>query len=219
MDALERLMAIGGEAMSTRHTLINSYMIAHDVIHNDIPGAFVECGVYAGCQCGAMALAVQELHADRKIHCFDSFCGFPKASIKDDVEFQIHLGIGSNSERTEITSDWGFDKQTVAKVQANFERWGFPLDMFVFHEGSFHDTMPPWEEDVALLRIDADLYESDMLCLQYLYPRLKVGGVCIMEDYGLIGGRRAYDEYFQGSVKPIAINPAWWVKVNTVHRT
>lgn len=213
-ESADRLRAIGGEAMSNVATLHNSYLSAQTIIQDGKLGALVECGVYTGCQCGAMALAVQELGADYKIHCFDSFRGFPKASEKDGVDWQQRLGVGSSQEPSKPPdASWGFSPCiTVDHVQANFQKWGLPLDMFAFHAGWFHDTVPHWKGDIALLRIDGDLYESVLVCLQHLYPQLVPGGICIMDDYELEGGRRACDDYFQGALKPVTSNPVWWVK-------
>lgn len=52
-------------------------------------------------------------------------------------------------------------------------------------------------ERIALLRLDTDWYESTRAELEYLYPRLVVGGVLIVDDYGhWKGARKAVDEYF-----------------------
>ena len=49
----------------------------------------------------------------------------------------------------------------------------------------------------SLLRLDTDWYESTRIGLEVMYPRLSVGGVCILDDYGhWQGARKAVDEYF-----------------------
>lgn len=217
-QSIDRLKIIGGEAMSTTATTHHSYLSAQDIIARKVPGAFVECGVYAGSQCGAMALAIQESGESRTIHCFDSFRGFPKASAKDSTEWQDRLGVGSSQEPSNpLDPRWGFDvTQTVSVVQERFRRWGFPLSMFVFHEGWFCDTVPKFNEPIAILRIDGDLYESTKVCIEHLYAQLAAGGICIIDDYPIEGCRKACDEYFQGSITPVAVDsgggPVWWVK-------
>lgn len=215
-STLERLAIINQEALSSTPTLHNSYLRARAVIEAGVPGDLVECGIYAGSQCAAMALAVQELKSSRKVHCFDSFCGFPKASEKDDDEWRVRLGVGSAKEPSlPLDPAWGFNlKQTVGAAEKRFLRWGFPLSMFVFHEGWFENTVPVWQGAIALLRIDADLYESTRICLEYLYPLVSPGGTCIMDDYALGGCRKAFDEYFQDKIHPIEIDngPVWWTK-------
>jgi hypothetical protein len=166
-----------------------------------------------------MALAVQEARVDCRIHCFDSFCGFPKASVKDDADWQARLGVGSSQEPSKpLDPAWGFStKQTVERVSENFRKWGFSPEMFVFHEGWFQDTIPGWREPIAVLRIDGDIYESTLVCLAELYPWLSDGGICILDDYNTVNGcRLACDEYFQNSVQPILVKdgggPVWWIK-------
>jgi hypothetical protein len=52
-------------------------------------------------------------------------------------------------------------------------------------------------DQLALLRLDTDWYESTRHELEHLYPRLVPGGVLIVDDYGhWEGARRAVDEYF-----------------------
>ncbi|HYM86681.1 MAG TPA: TylF/MycF/NovP-related O-methyltransferase, partial [Pseudoxanthomonas sp.] len=51
-------------------------------------------------------------------------------------------------------------------------------------------------ECIALLRLDTDWYESTRHEMIHLFPRLCVGGVLILDDYGhWLGARRAVDEY------------------------
>ena len=55
-------------------------------------------------------------------------------------------------------------------------------------------------DDLALLRLDTDWYESTRHELEHLYPRLCDGGVLLLDDYGhWEGARRAVDEYFEAA--------------------
>ncbi len=215
---LSKLKAINGCALSTTPTLHYSYRLARMMIHGNVPGDLVECGVYAGSQCGAMALATQQTNSDKKIHCFDSFCGFPKASDQDDVDWQQRLGLGSGAEPSNaLDPKWGFDsRMTVDRVKRHFKEWGFPLEMFEFHEGWFENTVPLLNKPIALLRLDGDLYESTMVCLKHLYPLLSVGGVCIIDDYAVPGCRKAFHDYFGEKVPSVHqfenSEPVWFIK-------
>ena len=211
-----RLRRIGQVALSTRDTLRNSFDCATTVLHKGVPGVFVECGVYAGSQCGAMALACEAANSYRNIHCFDSFRGFSKASEKDSQEWQDRLGVSNKAEASKpLDPAWGFSTQnTVQVVRSNLVSWGLPVSQFIFHEGWVQDTTINWDLPVALLRIDVDLYEPTRVCLERLYPFLQTGGICIMDDYALEGCREAADEYFGPSITPIEIGggPVWWIK-------
>lgn len=63
-----KLDSIGALALSTRPTLDFSFEAAESCIKEGIPGDFVECGVFAGSQCAAMAYACQK-HDHKCRHC------------------------------------------------------------------------------------------------------------------------------------------------------
>jgi hypothetical protein len=64
--------------------------------------------------------------------------------------------------------------------------------------GRVEDTIPgEAPETISLLRLDTDWYESTRHELEHLYPRLSLGGVLVLDDYGhWRGAREAVDEYF-----------------------
>ena len=65
-------------------------------------------------------------------------------------------------------------------------------------EGAVETTLlEQLPEQVALLRLDTDFYESTRAELEALYPLLAPGGVFILDDYGYWrGAKQAVDEYF-----------------------
>jgi O-methyltransferase len=70
-------------------------------------------------------------------------------------------------------------------VKANFVRYGLLDEQVRFLIGWFKDTLPVAPiERLAILRLDGDMYESTMDSLQYLYPKLSVGGYVIIDDFG-----------------------------------
>ena len=51
-------------------------------------------------------------------------------------------------------------------------------------KGWFSDTVPHHpNQPIALLRLDGDWYDSTMVCLQNLYPKVVTGGIIIIDDY------------------------------------
>jgi O-methyltransferase len=70
------------------------------------------------------------------------------------------------------------------------------------------DTIPASvPEQIALLRLDTDWYESTKCELEILFPRLVKGGVIIIDDYGCWqGARKAVDEYFNKNNIAILLN-------------
>lgn len=67
----------------------------------------------------------------------------------------------------------------------------------VFLKGFFSETLVDAPIDrLALLRLDGDLYPSTRDALVLCYPKLTVGGFCIVDDYySFEECRRAVDEY------------------------
>ena len=85
---------------------------------------------------------------------------------------------------------------TQEEVRANFERYGLLDEQVRFLPGWFKDTLKDAPiENIAVLRLDGDLYESTIQALDALYPRLSPGGFCIIDDYNLEGCRKAVADY------------------------
>lgn len=56
-----------------------------------------------------------------------------------------------------------------------------------FLPGWFRDTLPTAPVDsLAVMRLDGDMYESTMVALESLYPKLSPGGFAIIDDYGAV---------------------------------
>jgi hypothetical protein len=75
---------------------------------------------------------------------------------------------------------------------------GIDRSDLVFHTGWFQDTIPKADiNDIALLRLDGDWYESTKICLENLYQKVVEGGYIIIDDYGTFSGcAQAVDEFF-----------------------
>ena len=65
-----------------------------------------------------------------------------------------------------------------------------------FPEGWFRDTLPNAPiQNLAVLRLDGDMYESTMQGLASLYDRLSVGGFVIVDDYYLEACAKATHDF------------------------
>lgn len=89
------------------------------------------------------------------------------------------------------------DQTGVEAVKSHFARYGLLDDQVRFLEGFFSDTLPDASlKQLALIRLDGDLYESTRDALIPLYPKLSPGGFCIVDDYyAFTDCQRAVDEY------------------------
>jgi O-methyltransferase len=74
---------------------------------------------------------------------------------------------------------------SLEEVRGNFSKYDLLDDKVRFLPGWFRDTLPSAPIDkLAILRLDGDMYESTMVALRYLYPKLSLGGFAIVDDYG-----------------------------------
>jgi O-methyltransferase len=182
-----QLDKIAGHALSTRATVQATYDLTVACIRNRVPGDFVECGVFAGAQVGAMLLACVHYGAfSRRIHMFDSFAGLPPPGPKDS-EFCVAGYAGGEAKST-------LD-DTMDSIRRMGEGIEWPTIMLVPHVGYFQETIPQalaesFISQIALLRLDGDLYESTAVALE-LYPLVHPDGWVIVDDYHLSGCRQA----------------------------
>lgn len=169
------------------------------VVDEQLPGDFAECGVWRGGSVMAMAHALKELGVtDRRIWLYDTYAGMT-APTPEDVE----AATGTTAE-TMLASTATGDGNNVwciagrEDVEENVRSTGYPFERFTFVEGDVAQTLKiEIPDSIALLRLDTDWYESTRISLETLYPRLVVGGVCILDDYGhWQGARKAVDDYF-----------------------
>lgn len=165
-----------------------------------IPGDFVECGVWRGGSVMAMAnTLLLRGKQDRDIWLYDTFQGMTDPTAKD-VEAGTFKTATSMLDSTPIGD--GNNVWCVADrrdVEMNLASTRYPFNKFHFIEGDVSQSLPESGPDaISILRLDTDWYESTKVCIEALYPRLVVGGVCILDDYGhWLGARRAVDEYFE----------------------
>jgi hypothetical protein len=88
---------------------------------------------------------------------------------------------------------------SLEEVKRNLYSTGYPKDKLHFIEGKVENTIPGFSpEEIALLRLDTDWYESTKHELVHLYPRLVQNGILIVDDYGhWKGSAKAVDEYIK----------------------
>jgi len=156
------------------------------VLADGIPGDLIETGVWRGGTCIFMR-GVLAAHGvtDRTVYVADSFAGLPKP---DAAKYRADKG------------DQHYLKPYLAvsreQVESNFRRFGLLDEQVVFLQGWFKDTLPSLKsENLAVIRLDGDMYESTMDGFNNLYHKLSVGGFCIIDDYGLAGCKQAVDEF------------------------
>lgn len=191
MGINHRIELLRPYAYSEAATLHHTYAMAKQCA--SLPGCFVECGVGAGGQLMAMSLA----YTGKQIYGFDSFQGIPLAGVNDaqqpgigDIEHDATAPV-----RDRLVSS-GITVHSVENVLENFTKCEIGAANVRLIKGWFQDSLPKWKpEPIALLRLDGDLYESTLVCLEYLYPHVVSGGVVICDDHSLPGAAKALYDY------------------------
>jgi O-methyltransferase len=178
------------------------------VVTANIPGSIVECGVWRGGSMMSVAHTLRQIGClNRDLYLFDTYEGMPKPTANDvDLTGKPAAFQFESTKQGEDNSDWCY--ASIEDVQANLYSTEYTKDRLKLIKGKVEETIPDSApEQIALLRLDTDWYESTMHELVHLYPRLSVGGVLIIDDYGhWRGSRKATDEYFARHKIPILLN-------------
>lgn len=135
----------------------------------DIPGVFVELGVYEG---GALR-QLAELCPERMIYGFDTFQGLPK-------------------------EDWDPSEPHVPGEFVPRHILAMPRNVQLV-PGLFPQSTIGWRlpEPIALAHVDFDFYKGTKAAINWLVPRMALNGVIVFDDYewqNCPGVKRAIDE-------------------------
>ncbi|MEZ6093035.1 MAG: TylF/MycF/NovP-related O-methyltransferase [Pirellulaceae bacterium] len=183
--------------MTSPERLLATIRAIDYICDNSIPGDIVECGVWRGGNVYAAAKTLaRHQDFDRNIWLYDTFEGMTTPT-RVDVDF-----LGRTADDLMII-DHIDDPQGVwcrcplEGVRSHVTSSGYPETRFLFVQGKVEETLlKSTPEQIALLRLDTDWYESTKCELEILFPKLVNGGVLIIDDYGHWQGcRRAVEEY------------------------
>ncbi|HEX6171327.1 MAG TPA: TylF/MycF/NovP-related O-methyltransferase [Chitinophagaceae bacterium] len=185
-------------AYSSKETLHFTYETANRL--KDMPGVYVECGVAAGAQIIAMAYGAP----NKTIYAFDSFQGLPLPSNRDDQMPGIRRL--TEAERKELPEPGKQVLESSGATSVSLEDFWVNIQeskvsgchRIITTKGWFEVTLIDYcfPEQISLLRLDGDLYNSTFVCLKYLFPKVIKHGVVIIDDWQLPGCREACIDYF-----------------------
>lgn len=181
-----------GKPWRFSHTMVGMRRLEHlqwcaeRVFEDGVPGDFLEAGV---CQGGASILlrALQVVYGqpNRRTWLADSFEGLPTPTHEADTNYDF----------SETKQPWlAFSR---AAVEDNFRTYDLLSAEVVFLSGWFRDTLASAPvSELAILRLDADLYDSTREALVALYDRVSPGGFIVIDDYDAFAPcRRAVQEF------------------------
>lgn len=175
-----------GYSMIGTRRLDNLEQCLRSILADQVPGDLLETGVWRGGACLFMKAVLNRFgDKSRTVWLADSFQGLPKPTAAAD------------NEKLDDLTDCDFMKVSQEQVEANFERFDLLDERVQFLKGWFCDTLPTAPiKQLALLRLDGDLYASTHDALNAMYHRVSPGGYIIVDDYGSWNGcRAAVDEF------------------------
>lgn len=161
----------------------------------EVPGDIIECGA---ARCGTSCFVgtqLKENNINKKVYALDSFQGF------DKNELHIERAAGLTN-----AGDDSFTYTSPEYVERKIR--GLGLESYVVPIGGwFKETLPTLCGPFSFAIIDCDLERSIEDCLEYVWPRLSIGGLIMIDDYGdkgYLGSQRAVDRFVRTRGSEIA---------------
>lgn len=188
------------------------------IVENKIPGSFVECGCGNGNFEIVWINELKRLNEKRHILMYDTFAGLTEPCEKDYTVKESNQYVMSNDEvittwksqkRSEKENAWcNWSLETVKHILREYQ---YDESYLHYVVGDVRETLMQKEnlpEQIAMLRLDTDWYDSSKVELEQLYPKVVPGGIVIFDDYYHWNGQQvATDEYLATlDPKPTVVN-------------
>lgn len=172
------------------------------ILKNNIPGDFVECGIWKGGNVILIKKLLFNLKKSRKIFCYDTFEGLTEPDSRDEPwHNRYNTKEVWEKKNKKNHNDWCYSSYD--SVLNNFKKELKNFREIKLIKGKVEDTLKIKKnlpKKISLLRLDTDWYKSTKVELEKLYPLLAKGGILLIDDYGhWKGARKATDEYFKNS--------------------
>ena len=144
-------------------------MVLRDESLKDV--AIIECGTWRG---GMSAGMIEVGGFDRNYYFFDSFEGLPPVK---DID-------GKKAKEYENSLSAPGCAASLEEFRQTVSMTGCPEDKIHIYKGFFENTLPGFSPPkIAVLRLDADWYESTMICLNKFWDYVLPGGLILIDDY------------------------------------
>jgi len=197
---IEDYLSVAAHTLTGSARIISLIRSVRYLVQNQIAGDIVECGVWKGGSMMAVAKTLLRLNErERCLWLYDTYAGMSQPTAVD-------ISVCNISAQKDFDADYlrvGLDDVRKAVLSV-----GYNEGRVFFVKGKVEETLPAHApEQIALLRLDTDWYESTYHELVHLFPRLVRGGVLIIDDYGhWEGARKATDEYLRDNNICILLN-------------
>ncbi len=137
----------------------------------NIPGDFVECGVYKGFGSAVLTDYLDFDRVDKQFYLYDTYEGIPEDCLE------------SSPSTTGAFAESGLYQQVVKR----FER--FPNVQVV--QGKVPDSFArACPDQIAFLHVDMNSAKAEIDALTVLWDKLSPGGILVLDDFGWFGYRQ-----------------------------
>lgn len=123
----------------------------------ELQGEFWECGVYKGGSAELLAKVIEQT-GERPLRLFDSFSGLPTPS-----KFDMHCEGEFVAEEEDLK--WLIEQYEFIRL----------------HKGLVPESLV--DAQIAFVHLDMDLYEPTKGALEFILPRLVLGGKIVLDDW------------------------------------
>ena len=141
-------------------------------LDNNEKGSIVECGCFKGAS--SVSLSIFAKITDRKLIIYDSFEGLPEDN--DGIK-------GRDYPFLKLTEKYkkGMYAGTLEEVKNNLKFYG-ELDVCIFRQGYFNNTLDQHNEMIDFLFLDVDLIKSTEDCIKNLWKFIKDNSFIYTDD-------------------------------------
>ena len=191
--------------MTSRKRIYATLLACHHATSAGLVGDFVECGVWRGGNAIAAADVFARRNRNSKVYLFDTFAGMTAPTEHDVANANGELALAQyERDQRDSHNEWCY--ASLEDVRNNFKNAGVLCDNVRFVKGDVLESLSrdkDLPDEISVLRLDTDWYESTKKELEVLWPRLVSGGILMIDDYGYWGGaKKAVDEFFAERTRP-----------------
>jgi O-methyltransferase len=198
---------VTGYTMTSKERIISLIRSVIYILDNNIPGDFVECGVWKGGSAMIIAKILKDRNIiNRKLYLYDTFDGMVAPQELDKTFDGQDAAVLMNKQSKSDSFVWAYSPED--EVKRNLAQTEFNSELIFFIKGDVCATLLIQKPStIALLRLDTDWYESTKAELQILFPLVSKNGIVIIDDYGHWNGcKKAVDKYFSELEQPYFFN-------------
>lgn len=158
----------------------------------NILGDIVEIGVWKGGSILSMILEYEKYQENnRTFHLYDTFSGMTDPTVHDKDLWNNQADVLLKYDGTKDVIKAAAELEEVKANISNHTKY----EKIQYHQGDILKN-EYYPNEIAILRLDTDWYESTKFELENFYDKVSVGGIVIVDDYGHWQGcKQAVDEF------------------------